>query len=363
MTDGGRICALPGCDRLIEQELGDTSQRKYCGREHSMEARRLRQRARAAGELVELDDETAPDAGAPQEQPDADPAVPGPPDADPGDPGEQVPVGTGRRPRVRRAVLVAAVVVVVAAAVAAIVLLAGRPAEVAQGSASAAGTVPGPATTTGPTMAVDSAATTIAPPPASAAAAVVVPAAAPELPGRPTGLTASPGNAQAQLCWKPATGASGYTLYYHDISAGQDWVRMPYPISGTCYTSQLMVNNHTYEFKVRGGNPAGEGAFSNIAMATPVGPKPGAPTGLRAVPGNGQARLCWNPAPNADGYSLFYHDISAGQDWVRMPYPISGTCYTSQLMVNNHTYEFKVCGGNLSGEGSFSNVVAVTPKP
>jgi carbon monoxide dehydrogenase subunit G len=185
----------------------------------------------------------------------------------------------------------------------------------------------------------------------------------PRLPGAPKNLTAVPGNAQVRLCWKPAVGAGGYTLYYRDVSAGRDWVRMPYPISGTCYTSQLMVNNHTYQFKVRGGNLAGEGGFSNVVTVTPAGPKPGVPTDLTAVPGNAQARLCWKPAPNADGYSLLYRDVSAGQDWVRMPYPISGTCYTSQLMVNNHTYEFKVCGGNLNGEGAFSNVVAVTPKP
>jgi hypothetical protein len=329
MTDGGRVCALPGCDRIIEQQLDDTSQRKYCSREHSVEARRLRQRARADGEPLDQGDELA-SAG--------DPASPQPPEPDSS---EQAPAGAERRRRVRRTALVAAAVVVVASAGTAIALAAGHSREAGQGSAGAAGKV-------GSTTA--------------SAAAAVVPAAAAEPPGLPTDLAVWPGDGQARLCWKPATGAIGYTLYYRDATAGQDWVRMPYPISETCYTSQLMVNNHTYEFKVRGGNLAGEGGFTNVVTATPIGPRPGVPTGLTAVPGNGQARLCWKPAPNADGYALFYRDVTAGQDWVRMPYPISATCYTSQLMLNSHAYEFKVCGGNLSGEGGFSNVVAVTPK-
>ncbi|CUU57973.1 hypothetical protein Ga0074812_1161, partial [Parafrankia irregularis] len=42
-------------------------------------------------------------------------------------------------------------------------------------------------------------------------------------------------------------------------------VRLPYPVEGTCNTVKLLVNGHSYEFRVRSSNSNGEAGYSNSA--------------------------------------------------------------------------------------------------
>ncbi|WP_051054502.1 fibronectin type III domain-containing protein [Frankia sp. QA3] len=90
-------------------------------------------------------------------------------------------------------------------------------------------------------------------------------------PSQPTGLTATPGNGTARLCWTASPGADAYTLYYRDTTASQGWNRMPYPINSTCYTAEQLTNGHAYEFRITGSNSTGESDSSNTATATPHG--------------------------------------------------------------------------------------------
>lgn len=199
-----------------------------------------------------------------------------------------------------------------------------------------------------------------------AASPTAAPAAppAPPAPAAPTGLTADAGAANARLCWAAAPGADAYTLYYRDVTAGQGWSRMPYPIVETCYTAQLLVNEHVHEFRLTGSNSSGESAFSETVEARPVPPagrRPAAPTGLTVLPGNATARLCWSATTDTDAYALLWRDVTAGGAWTRMPYPIRDTCYTAQLLVNGHAYEFRVSGANSAGESELSGAVTATP--
>ncbi|WP_238016520.1 fibronectin type III domain-containing protein [Dactylosporangium sp. AC04546] len=179
-------------------------------------------------------------------------------------------------------------------------------------------------------------------------------------PAVPGGLTGKPGNGQVTLCWQPAEHAAWYSVFYRDTTTGQDWQRMGFPVSGTCWTGNLYTNGHRYEFKVRGAGPNGESADSKVVTVTPAAPRPGAVT-LTGEPGNGVIKLCWTKAANATGYNVYYHDVTAGQAWTLMPYPVAELCWTGNLFTNGHTYELKVRGANGDGEGPDSNVVAVVP--
>jgi hypothetical protein len=213
----------------------------------------------------------------------------------------------------------------------------------------------------------------LSPTPSSTAEGQPSPAVA--VPSAPTGLTVSAGNATARLCWEAAPGADAYTLYYRDVTTDEAWVRMPYRINDVCYTAQQLVNDHTYNFRITGSNSGGESGSSSTVQVTPdssasgpgepepeLKPSPAAPSGLTASPGNATAQLCWNATPGADAYTLYYRDASTGQGWARLPYPISGTCYTAQQLVNGHAYEFRITGSNSGGESDSSNTVSVTPR-
>jgi hypothetical protein len=89
------------------------------------------------------------------------------------------------------------------------------------------------------------------------------------IPPPATGLTASAGDEQVQVCWNAAPGATGYVVYYRDLTTGAQWVRLPYPAEGTCNTVKLLVNGHSYAFRVRSSNGNGEADYSNTATAVP----------------------------------------------------------------------------------------------
>ncbi|WP_007518565.1 fibronectin type III domain-containing protein [Pseudofrankia saprophytica] len=193
------------------------------------------------------------------------------------------------------------------------------------------------------------------------------PSADPSPPGAPpgavAGLTGSSGNRTARLCWQPADGAAEYVLESRDVTAGEAWATMPYPIKERCYTVQQLLTGHAYEFRVLGSNSAGRGAPSNTVTVTAGPPLPGAVTGLTAVPGAATARLCWHSAAGADLYLFDHRDVTAGEAWATMPYPIKERCYTVQQLVAGHTYEFRIVGSNSAGKGAPSNTVTVSIDP
>ncbi|CAI7980160.1 Fibronectin type III domain protein [Frankia sp. Hr75.2] len=181
------------------------------------------------------------------------------------------------------------------------------------------------------------------------------------IPPPATGLTAAPGNGSARICWNPAPNATGYVMYHRDVTTGEGWYRVPYPVTDTCSTVTQLTNGHTYEFKIRSSNANGEADYSGTVQARPAGTIPPPATGLTAAPGNGSARICWNPAPNATGYVMYHRDVTTGEGWYRVPYPVTDTCSTVTQLTNGHTYEFKIRSSNANGEADYSGTAAATP--
>jgi hypothetical protein len=187
-------------------------------------------------------------------------------------------------------------------------------------------------------------------------------------PGAVAGLTGSSGTRTARLCWQAADGAVEYVLESREVTAGEAWTTMPYPIKERCYTVQQLLTGHAYEFRIIGSNGAGLGVPSNTVTVTAGPPPPGAVTGLTAVPGAETVRLCWHAASGAETYLFDHRDVTAGDAWATMPYPIKDLCYTVQQLVTGHTYEFRIVGSNGAGKGAPSNTLTVpvaagTPLP
>ncbi|MGH9063624.1 MAG: fibronectin type III domain-containing protein, partial [Acidimicrobiales bacterium] len=98
-------------------------------------------------------------------------------------------------------------------------------------------------------------------------------------PGAPTGLAATPGNAQVGLAWTaPASdGGSAVTGYdvYRSTKPGVPGSRISTDVPGTTYTDTGLTNGTTYYYEVRAVNAAAEGPASAQVPATPEGPPPG----------------------------------------------------------------------------------------
>lgn len=93
------------------------------------------------------------------------------------------------------------------------------------------------------------------------------------VPGAPSGLSASPGDAQASLSWSAAGGATGYSVH-RGTAAGGPYTTVATNVVATSYTDTGLTNGTTYYYVVSSTNAEGESANSNEASATPAGAPP-----------------------------------------------------------------------------------------
>lgn len=88
----------------------------------------------------------------------------------------------------------------------------------------------------------------------------------------PTGLVASPGNAQVNLIWTGAAGALSYNVD-RSTTSGNGYVTIATGVSSTAYTDTNngagLTNGVTYYYVVTAENPCGASSESNEANATP----------------------------------------------------------------------------------------------
>jgi hypothetical protein len=87
---------------------------------------------------------------------------------------------------------------------------------------------------------------------------------------------------------------------------------------------------------------------------------PGAPSGLAATPGNGQASLTWTAASGATEHNV-YRGTASGGPFTKIQSNLTGTSFTDTGLTNGTTYYYVVTGTNGVGEGPNSNEASATP--
>ena len=96
---------------------------------------------------------------------------------------------------------------------------------------------------------------------------------------------------------------------------------------------------------------------------------PPAPTGVIAVPGNGQVTLTWDPVNGATGYNVYRSTTGAPGSYTLLgttpppPPTTTQTTYTDTTVVNGTTYYYEVTAYDVSVESSPTQAGPVTPDP
>jgi titin len=184
------------------------------------------------------------------------------------------------------------------------------------------------------------------------------------VPGSPTGVTGTVGDSRVTLSWTApaATGGSPITDYlieYRVNAAGStSWT--PFTRSPSTATTAVvtpLVNGVGYVFRVTAINAAGPGVASAASTVLTPLTVPGAPTGVVATAGDGQAQLSWAPPASNGGspitdYVVEYKRLSDANwtTFTRSPSTTPGALVTG--LTNGFNYQFRVTARNSQGLGA-----------
>ncbi|WP_433794544.1 phospholipase A2 [Actinoplanes sp. CA-252034] len=185
-------------------------------------------------------------------------------------------------------------------------------------------------------------------------------------PAAPSGLTVSAGDAKVVLSWtKSPTADVYYVVWLRDTTTGQSWRELDLPVTSCCsMTAGYLVNGHDYEFKVAAANSGGQSGTTNVERATPLPPKPQAPSGLSASPGDGKVSLSWSKSSTPNVFYEVDYRKSGASSWSTVRDPISSCCsFVAGYLSNGQTYEFRVRATNEAGSSSATNVDSAKPMP
>jgi hypothetical protein len=189
------------------------------------------------------------------------------------------------------------------------------------------------------------------------------------VPGAPTSVTATAGQASADVSWTaPTTGGpvESYEVTPYIGSTAQTSKTLTGTPPGTSTTITGLTPGTAYTFKVRGGNVEGQGAASaasNVVTPTVSG-LPGQPTAVTAAPDAEAALVRWTP-PGDGGNALTSYTITPYVGGTAQT-PVTADAPTSRAFVTgldpSTSYTFRVRATNVNGDGPVSaETSAVTP--
>ncbi len=164
-------------------------------------------------------------------------------------------------------------------------------------------------------------------------------------PAQPTGLTATPGDAQVSLSWSASANATGYDIYRGGAKI--------FSQTGTTYTNTGLTNGAAYSYYVIATGVAASSIASATVSSTPLAPAPVAPTNLVAAPGNAQVVLSWTAVLPATLYRVYRNGTLVGSP--------TATTYTDTGLTNATTYSYYVIAVNQTTPGPASVTVSATP--
>ena len=184
----------------------------------------------------------------------------------------------------------------------------------------------------------------------------------PTVPGVPTGLTATSGNAQVGLEWTAPSDNGGATIDYYLIY--ENGTLLSNHFTSTSTTITQLVNGVTYTFAVVAHNSNGDGMISSSVSASPTSggsttTVPVAPTDLTATPGNAQVSLNWAAPNNNGGATIDYYEIYENGTVLANHYTLTSIIITG--LTNGVTYAFAVAAHNSIGIGPTSSSIGVSP--
>jgi len=182
----------------------------------------------------------------------------------------------------------------------------------------------------------------------------------PDVPAAPTAVIANPvGSLGARVAWNRPASNGGRPISSYIVSSSTGSTTVVLPTESTAVLSNL--SRAAVSFTVRAVNAVGEGPDSAPSNEiTPLIP-PQPPTGVNAVPGNGQVLLSWS-GPADNGGAPISEYVVAETAGAVAPVSVAGrTDATVTGLRNGQAYVFSVAAVTPAGMGAAALSNTVVP--
>ncbi len=191
---------------------------------------------------------------------------------------------------------------------------------------------------------------------ASAPSTAVTPATTP---GAPTAVSAAPGSGQATVSWTAPASNGGSAITGYTVTSAPEGKTCTTSGATTCAVPGL-TNGTPYTFVVTASNAVGASVASSPSTAVTPAMVPGAPTGVYAVAGDGQASVSFTAPASTGGSAITGYTVTSAPDGLTASCP-SSPCVIGSL-VNGTAYTFTVVATNAIGNSVASEPsTSVTP--
>jgi hypothetical protein len=182
------------------------------------------------------------------------------------------------------------------------------------------------------------------------------------VPGAPTSVSATAGNAQATVTWTAPSNTGGSAITGYSVTGAP---------GGSCTTTGAtscvvtgLTNGTAYTFQVAAINAQGTGTASTASSSiTPLG-VPDAPTSVSATAGNSQAVVTFTAPTNTGGSTItgYAASCTSSNGGAAGTVTGSGSPLTVTGLTNGKTYTCEVTADNAQGTGTASTASSsITP--
>jgi alpha-galactosidase len=187
--------------------------------------------------------------------------------------------------------------------------------------------------------------------------ALVIATNTPQLPERPTGLAANPGNA-IQLNWDPALAAITYDVKRASVSGGPYTTIANVPVAA--FSDSNVVSGTTYYYVVSAVSSLGEGSNSAEASAAPCDVPP-LPANVVAIGSNTDVTIIWNASAGATSYNVYRFTGSTPPALLNSG--ITATNFTDSALGPAVTNYYLVTAANACNESGWSAFAGAVTAP
>lgn len=178
----------------------------------------------------------------------------------------------------------------------------------------------------------------------------VVPAG---VPTTPDSVYAAGDDASARVWWSTSEpNGAPITAYEVTASPGGRTLTVPGTESSVVFTD--LTNGQDYRFSVTATNEVG--SSSSSTPSAPVVPValPSAPTGVRAVPGDGRAEISWTEPAESGGSPISHYTVTASPGGLSATVPADARTATLTGLSNGTSYTFRVTATTGIGDSAAS---------